>query len=483
MADVNSAPQSGPVLSYTVTNERGWNDPPTFAFSPNSTGNRKRIDPRKRVSHNITSMSNGYNTGSPTQTFQPAAQPPQHFQPSQPAPTAQPPQHFQPSQPAPIAQPFQPNQPTAPAKQPVTQPFQPIQPMNGANQYPGNVYTPQMNGLANGFNSMSLTPAQGPLNHASSNPDIHQMPPVQPSQMHSSFSVPAHMNKTGTPGHAFGCMTPPPSSCSTPPLVQPRSGSATPPHIYMHNQSSNSRKMSAPSIPFANPSIFSQHSTPTMLQASHLKPTADNAPVSTPVNNGLAITTQPTSLPPRISPMPPMMGEHLTNNTYNRSHSNPEALRRPSPTNNIPPPTMGYYTHKATSGGNSPVSASPGHSGKSSPTPPFDATLLDNDNIALSNTLNFLNNFKTKCSCNLSAKMSDDIGKKIQVFSKAWSTGLLSKNTKIKMVQLGQALNETNIQAAEKLHLSLIREHSNEVKSWVIVIKKLITTYQSLPSQ
>jgi len=45
------------VLSYT--NDRGWNDPPPFAFSPNNTGNRKRIDPRKRVAHNITAMNNG----------------------------------------------------------------------------------------------------------------------------------------------------------------------------------------------------------------------------------------------------------------------------------------------------------------------------------------------------------------------------------------------------------------------------------------
>jgi len=451
MADINSAPQNGPVLSYSVTNDRGWNDPPTFVFSPNTTGNRKRIDPRKRVSHNISSMKNGYN-GSPAQTFQPIqqAQPPA---PSQPMP----------SQPSLPPQPVINQQPTA---QPSTFPNQQLY-----NQ-------PLMNNMTNGFQNMTLTP-NNTLHHASSNPDLHQMNQMNQQQapiMHHSASVPAHMNQTGQnriPGHAFGTMTPPPSSSNTPPLVQPRSGSATPPQAYCHNNqaTTNARKMSAPSMPFINNSIFSQHSTPTMLQSSHRK--ADNhSPTTTPSNGFLPNTNQPTSLPPRVSPMPPTaVPEHLGTNVYARSQSQPEAYRRPSPVS-MAPPTTGYYAQK--SGGNSPKSISPGNSGHCSPVP-----MTENDDETLSNTLNTLNNFK--CSCQLTNKLSDDISKKLQTFENAWRSGKLSSNTKSKMAQLATALKSNNILMADQIHKRLIHEHSTEVTSWIIGIKKLITISQSNP--
>ena len=42
---------SGGVIAYNGDSARGWNDPPTFAFSNNKTGNRPKLDLRKRVSH------------------------------------------------------------------------------------------------------------------------------------------------------------------------------------------------------------------------------------------------------------------------------------------------------------------------------------------------------------------------------------------------------------------------------------------------
>ena len=40
------------VLAYNGDSARGWNDPPTFAFSGNkSSGSRPKLDLRKRVSH------------------------------------------------------------------------------------------------------------------------------------------------------------------------------------------------------------------------------------------------------------------------------------------------------------------------------------------------------------------------------------------------------------------------------------------------
>jgi len=63
---------SGPstsVLAYNGDSPRGWNDPPTFAFSK-STGSRPKLDLRKRVSHQQalhgTQTPPGFNPSSPT---------------------------------------------------------------------------------------------------------------------------------------------------------------------------------------------------------------------------------------------------------------------------------------------------------------------------------------------------------------------------------------------------------------------------------
>ena len=287
---------------------------------------------------------------------------------------------------------------------------------------------------------MSLAPSSNILQHASSNPDLHQknyMNQQQAPIMQHSTSVPAHMNQTGQnriPGHAFGNLTPPRSSSNTPPLIQPRSGSATPPHAYIHNNQSGviGRKMSAPSVPYYNGSIFSQHGTPTMLQSSHRRTNSPNSTLAT-----TATSNSPSSLPPRISPMPQTpVPEHLSANVYSRSQSNPEPNPKPSPVF-MAPPTSGYYAQK--SGGNSPKSMSPGNSGHCSPILSTEQPLSsENDNESLKNILNSLNGLKRKCSCHLTGKLSDDINKKLQTLERAWDTGKLSRNTKSKMLQLAQ---------------------------------------------
>lgn len=51
MVFYTSSASPGGVISYNGDSARGWNDPPTFAFSNNKTGNRPKLDLRKRVSH------------------------------------------------------------------------------------------------------------------------------------------------------------------------------------------------------------------------------------------------------------------------------------------------------------------------------------------------------------------------------------------------------------------------------------------------
>ena len=46
-----SLASSGGIIAYNGDSARGWNDPPTFAFSNNKPGNKPKLDLRKRVSH------------------------------------------------------------------------------------------------------------------------------------------------------------------------------------------------------------------------------------------------------------------------------------------------------------------------------------------------------------------------------------------------------------------------------------------------
>lgn len=332
-------------------------------------------------------------------------------------------------------QPIQTQQPTnqQPLAQPTTQQPQSQQPytQNPQHQQSHNM----MNGITQAFNNISVSPIP-PIHHASSNPDLYQAPFLQP--LHHSTSVPNQMNATGhnrIPGHGPGTMTPPPSGSNTPP-VQTRSGSATPP---CSNSYSPSRKLSVPTMPFGN-SIFDQHSTPTMLQSSHLSSTNSVQKQATSSNYG--ITNGHQQMQSNVySPLP---SQQLTNQLYSPTQSAPGTFSptptqnttqiRASPTN-IPPPIAGYYSRRVSNGHTSPK-VSPAHSGQSSPIPSIDPTLLENDQEVLANTLKQLNNCREQCMCRMTAKVSEDINKKIKLLESNWVSGRLSTPTKGKMVQL-----------------------------------------------
>lgn len=65
--DLTSGPSTS-VLAYNGDSPRGWNDPPTFAFSK-SSGSRPKLDLRKRVSHHQAlhgTQTPSFNPSSPT---------------------------------------------------------------------------------------------------------------------------------------------------------------------------------------------------------------------------------------------------------------------------------------------------------------------------------------------------------------------------------------------------------------------------------
>jgi len=427
----------GVVLTYNITNERGWNDPPTNVFSPGTSGNRKRIDPRKRVAHNVNSA--GFTQSHKT------------------------------------VKPFNNTNNTMPNNLPHALPNSMPNGMPMHNGYT-QPYAPQTSPLNQQFQNMNLATHPKPMQHASSNPDLSNMQQFggnniqHPPPIHHAASVPFNMNRNvDSPICNTGTYTPP-YNLNTPNNMN--NGSLTPP------TDSAPRKLSAPNTGYTSAanSIFDKMATP-MLQSSHLKNNVQSVNDSPPP--GMMSQQQPSSLPP-------MLTTQINNqaNLYARSISTPsvpQQQQRQSPTNVFmaPPPTAGFYAGKNLDTSYSPKSLSPGSSGKNSPVPPSLVNApIENDLLLLESTLKRLNSCKSKCSCYLSNKVGDDISKRIKTFETKWRNNKLSNPVKTNMSHLAQALEKSEFLQADNIHKSLICEYSGEVMPWMVGIKKLISTYQ-----
>lgn len=438
--------QQANILTYNVTNDRGWNDPPTSVFSPNATGNRKRIDPRKaRVGHNINASTGIYK---PSNVLNGA------FQSSG---------------------------------------------MNGLSQNMHNMSLQPQPDMLHHANS-------NPDLHNMSDGSIpsHIMSPL-----HHSASVPNKINAVGQyngymPNGLARISTPPPSICNTPPVGNSSSNQVctTPPQNMTPPQSVTppNRKFSAPSA-IMDSNLITQLGTPTMLQSSHLtKPTpATSTDVSTngfqvggtypmfhnnsstgfkSIQNQESLYLQNQITTPQMSSLPPMPAVNNIanqNSLYARSVSSPGLPQRISPTNVGPPPTTGFYTSGSRG---SPKNITPGNSGHNSPVPGLDTQSVENDSQLLKDTLKRLNDSREKCLCHLTNKINDDISKRIVSFEQSWTTGKLSSTVKMRMSQLSEALDKREFTQADSVHKSLILENSKEVMPWMVGIKKLISSYQ-----
>jgi len=277
--------------------------------------------------------------------------------------------------------------------------------------------------------------------------------------------------------------------------------------------------MCAPAVNIGGNSIFSQLGTPTMLQSSHLstKPAAPSANTNTapamqppfkppPVIGTAGIhvgVPQPSSLPP-ISLLSAVPAD--SNMPYGRTNScppgPPQAAGLPAPptanipappTANIPappaanipaPPVEGFYGRSLNSPLNSlgSIGSSPAGSGPSSPLPKNSAqnTPLDNDMELLTQSVEKLMECKDKCACVLTNKNSEDISKKVDLFKNAWSQGRLSNAVKVHMSTLSGALEKRDFGQADNIHRTIVRSHPNEVSSWQVGVKKLISSYQKV---
>jgi hypothetical protein len=459
MADVNPGdpppPTGQPFVYQHACPNRGWNDPPKNVFSPTNAG-RKRIDPRKRVSHDISS------TGIPPPNPNPSVQPTQNMN-----------SYMNGQAPYP----------------PATVP--PMMAPEGANSVTNGIPTQQqMNGHGPPCGVSTPPPpstfpfTQPNIHHASSNPDVHKLTQQQqqpPPLMAHSSSVPHSL-------HSHTQYQPLSVAMSGPPK------SLTPPQNQSPNKNATGRKLCAPAANIGNTAIFQMGATPTMLQSSRASSKPNSSATSAVTNSGNQVNNQigaplassmppmnpynvappqPTSLPPMS--LPSMLPQDQ-NNVYSRTNSLPAG---PPPTATLPaPPIAGFYKPL-----NSPLNSldtSPCGSGASSPVPKKDKSTLENDNEVLTGTVDKLNECHNKCACILTTKNSDDIKKKIELFKTSWSTGKLSDNVKIQMSSLSEALVKSDFVQADSIHKSLIMSHSSEVMSWMVGVKKLISSYQKV---
>lgn len=448
---------SGPPRTTNGTNfacDKGWNDPPSRIFSP-TNANRKRIDPRKRVAHDLTS-------GGTAAGFQQPSPPPPHQQ----------------HQPDPFS--------------------------NGVT-HPGHMDrfmppTPNM---------PTTSPAPvGLLSHANSNPDlsniITQLPPDQ-----QSTSMPFDLNAHGqsmvhNPPFAVYNNIPdlPRPHCSpyhqtqTTSSISPQPSSLTMPSANDSSLQQDGRKLSAPTNNLN--AIFSQMSTPTMLQSSHLANKSNalqqysNTAITQVSNNfsggatispNTSIQYEPLRNPPTNAILtPPPVSQQRISPTPVIPAVLPDCQLKKSPTVMVAaPPTNGFYANKVSNGSNhSPKNLSPHNSSCNSPVQVHNKVILPNDNELLDEIVGRLLDVCNKCSCVITNKVSDEINKKIQVFKLAWTSGKLSSNVKVQLSSLSQALDKREFSQADSIHKALVVSHSSEVATWMIGIKKLITSYQKV---
>ncbi|XP_078371071.1 uncharacterized protein LOC144654719 isoform X2 [Oculina patagonica] len=425
---------SGGIIAYNGDSARGWNDPPTFAFSNNKTGNKPKLDLRKRVSHqqalhggqtpastihapvvNNDDLTNGVAGLKLNGATQPLFTPP------------------------------------AP---PVTTAAPPVSNLLGAPSMPAlftrSISTPSFTDAAVSNTSQasvnSVQAMNSPTVHAKSTDDLpgnlggplfdlknHSFEPVRTAPLHSirstaeiSDHLDDHHYSHSSP-QIFHPITPPLTTAATVPNYQegplvtqpsiPPLGHVTPP----------------PPLPFQPPV---GHITPP------LYPVHGQSPI-----------------PPTISPQGNGVVNHLP-----AGHS---MTPPPPPGNHVAPPV-------SLSAGNTPRSTSPSGQDKNE-----DPVSSMDDQEGLKVTMDALQDVVEKLKDTLQKRVADDIARRLQVMSQNWTNGKLSQGVKSRMIKLAKALDDGNVDEAHHIHISLMVDFVAEVNQWMVAVKKLINLVRS----
>ncbi|XP_032223194.1 protein transport protein sec31 isoform X2 [Nematostella vectensis] len=449
------------VLAYNGDSPRGWNDPPTFAFSGNkSGGSRPKLDLRKRVSHQ--QALHGGNTP-PPQPINPPNPPSYpsidatnamaglslHSSPRIPPPPS--PKHYTPTQPI--------NQVPPPALTtaiPTVAAYQAAHP-SAINASPTTVGSPSTT-------APSVPSPQAPT---------HIGQPLIALKSHAFEPVKAHTSIRSTAEIDEGIGTHEPQQ-----------------EIYnpMHHAAQNGSTCTA-LVPTPPQAVLPYHP---------LHVPNGNVPVNTSVGYATPPTTtmlphQPHpnniySSPASTMPPPPLQTHH--NSTYSSpvplAHSAPATptqmavghVTPPPPTFPVssrvptPPQGQGLVPPMSSSAGNTPRCLSPLQNDP-------DDNLGDEEGLEA--TMFALEDVIQKYSNSIENRISKDITRRLKIMSQMWMGGRLSKVVKTRMIKLAKALDDGQGEEAHNIHVSIMVDHVAEVNQWMVAVKRLISLVRHDP--
>lgn len=462
---------SGGIIAYNGDSARGWNDPPTFAFSNNMTGNRPKLDLRKRVSHQ--QALHGVQT--PSSNLQPAVVNNDEIT----------------------------NGVGALKLNGVSQPLYTEPPVTTNASLRGNnlngiaqpLFTPPVttnpplgsNNL-NGVTQPLFTPA--PVTTTSPLVNCNLMAPSIPTMFTRSVSTPSFTDAgTASSSDASVNLTQsinPPGAHASAKSTENLSGNLGQPLFALKDHSFEPIR-TAPLHSIRSTAEISDHfddhhsspqifhpATPPVTKATAMPSYQDNPLLTQPSIPPLGHVTPPPSLPSQ-----PPVG-HTTPPLYHRQspvpgtklpQGNGVAVHPPMGHSGTPPPLPGNHISPSASlsAGSTPRSMSPSGEEKNVVT----SSSVD-DQEGLKITMDALQDVINKLQDNLEKRVADDIARRLQVMRQNWKNGKLSQGVKSRMIKLAQALDAGNVEEAHQIHISLMVDFVSEVNQWMVAVKKLI---------
>jgi len=201
-----------------------------------------------------------------------------------------------------------------------------------------------------------------------------------------------------------------------------------------------------------------------------------SAEISLSGNTGETIKHVEAEAPKQESGIHPYSADGYDHAHHVRSTSMPNFNEVKDPGQNMTaPPVEGYYTKRASSACSS---------RQRTPSPLSEKKLEStaygeqDDAQMLRDTIDKFESILEKLSVVSDVKLLDDVRKRISIFNQSWIEGKLSPKVKSKMVELASALSSKQLKEADSIHQSLIVDYSNEVKQWMVGIKKIIVLSQ-----
>lgn len=148
------------------------------------------------------------------------------------------------------------------------------------------------------------------------------------------------------------------------------------------------------------------------------------------------------------------------------------ALRPNLPANFAPPPTSAAIHGSEKQGSSSTMAEEEGKT---------DVEISEDEVIiTIEEVLSRLQSTLEECKHKMRPRVIDDIKKKFTILEKAWSEGKLSFEVQSQLSKLSTAISERRYVEADRIHLNLMMEYINQVSSWMVGLKRLLSEAKTI---